>query len=99
MLVHVVDPAAYTPPYDHALSAALARAGAQVELITSRFPHGPVPRPEAAVPSGVPLLPVVEFHQGVVPPLDGSGPLHPAAVEEPLDGEGDTGALLLGQGE
>ena len=46
MLVHVVDPAAYTPPYDHALSAALARAGAQVELITSRFPHGTVPRPE-----------------------------------------------------
>ena len=43
MLVHVVDPAAYTPPYDHALCAALVRAGAQVELITSRFAHGPVP--------------------------------------------------------
>jgi glycosyltransferase involved in cell wall biosynthesis len=44
MLVHVVDPAAYTPPYDHALAGALARAGAEVELVTSRFPHGPVPR-------------------------------------------------------
>jgi glycosyltransferase involved in cell wall biosynthesis len=44
MRVHVVDPAAYTPPYDHALSAALARAGADVELITCHFPHGPGPR-------------------------------------------------------
>src|SRR5262245_15791328 len=44
MRVHLVDPAAYTPPYDHALARALARAGAEVELITCRFPHGPVPR-------------------------------------------------------
>lgn len=44
MRVQIVDPAAYTPPYDHALAAALARAGAQVELVTSRFPYGPVPR-------------------------------------------------------
>jgi glycosyltransferase involved in cell wall biosynthesis len=44
MRVHLVDPAAYTPPYDHALAGALARAGATVELITCRFPHGPVPR-------------------------------------------------------
>jgi glycosyltransferase involved in cell wall biosynthesis len=43
MRVHLVDPAAYTPPYDHALAGALARAGAEVELITCRFPHGPVP--------------------------------------------------------
>jgi glycosyltransferase involved in cell wall biosynthesis len=42
--VHVVDPPAYTPPYDHALSAALARAGASVELVTGPFPHGDVPR-------------------------------------------------------
>ena len=41
--VHVVDPSAYTPPYDHALCAALARAGADVELVTSRFAYGPVP--------------------------------------------------------
>jgi glycosyltransferase involved in cell wall biosynthesis len=44
MRVQIVDPAAYTPPYDHALAAALARAGAQVELVTSHFPYGPVPR-------------------------------------------------------
>ena len=44
MRVQIVDPAAYTPPYDHALCGALARAGASVELITCHFPHGPVPR-------------------------------------------------------
>lgn len=38
-----VDPSAFTPPYDRALSAALARAGAEVELATSHFPYGPVP--------------------------------------------------------
>jgi glycosyltransferase involved in cell wall biosynthesis len=42
--VEVVDPSAFTPPYDHALSAGLARAGAEVELVTSRFLYGPVPR-------------------------------------------------------
>jgi glycosyltransferase involved in cell wall biosynthesis len=41
--VQVVDPSAYTPPYDRALCAALARAGADVELVTSRFAYGPVP--------------------------------------------------------
>jgi glycosyltransferase involved in cell wall biosynthesis len=41
--VQVVDPSAYTPPYDRALSAALARAGADVELVTSRFAYGDVP--------------------------------------------------------
>ncbi|MBV8955043.1 MAG: glycosyltransferase family 4 protein [Solirubrobacterales bacterium] len=43
MHVHIVDPSAYTPPYDHALSAALANAGAKVELITSRFGYSSVP--------------------------------------------------------
>lgn len=43
MRVHVVDPAAYTPPYDHALCSALGRAGAQVTLLTSRFVYGEVP--------------------------------------------------------
>jgi len=43
--VHLVDPPAYTPPYDHALCAALARAGAQVELVTARFPYGEAPAP------------------------------------------------------
>ncbi len=42
MRVHIVDPSAYTPPYDHALCRALAAAGAEVELYTSRFVHGPV---------------------------------------------------------
>ena len=46
MKVHVVDPSAYTPPYDHALCAALARAGVDVELFTSRFPYGEPPTPD-----------------------------------------------------
>jgi glycosyltransferase involved in cell wall biosynthesis len=41
-----VDPSAFTPPYDRALSAALARAGAQVTLATSRFDYGEVPPAE-----------------------------------------------------
>jgi glycosyltransferase involved in cell wall biosynthesis len=44
--VQVVDPSAYTPPYDRALSGALARAGADVELVTSRFAYGEVPPAE-----------------------------------------------------
>jgi glycosyltransferase involved in cell wall biosynthesis len=44
MRVHIVDPSAYTPPYDHALCSALAAAGADVELYTSRFAYGPVAR-------------------------------------------------------
>jgi glycosyltransferase involved in cell wall biosynthesis len=44
MRVQLVDPSAFTPPYDHALAAALSRAGADVELVTSRFLYGPVPR-------------------------------------------------------
>jgi len=46
MRVHVVDPPAYTPPYDHALCGALAAAGAQVTLVTSAFPYGEVPMGE-----------------------------------------------------
>jgi glycosyltransferase involved in cell wall biosynthesis len=44
--VDVVDPSAYTPPYDHALCAALARAGADVRLVTSAFSYGAAPRAE-----------------------------------------------------
>ena len=47
MRVVIADPPAFTPPYDHELAAALARAGAQVELVTSRFRFGDV-----AVPDG-----------------------------------------------
>ena len=43
MRIALVDPLAYTPPYDHALAAALARKGHAVSLLTSRFPHGQVP--------------------------------------------------------
>jgi glycosyltransferase involved in cell wall biosynthesis len=39
----LADPPAFTPPYDHALAGALARAGADVELLTSRFRFGEVP--------------------------------------------------------
>jgi glycosyltransferase involved in cell wall biosynthesis len=44
--VALVDPPAYTPPYDHALAAALARRGAEVELVTSRFRFGTAPQPD-----------------------------------------------------
>jgi glycosyltransferase involved in cell wall biosynthesis len=43
MKVQLVDPSAFTPPYDRALAASLARAGAETELLTSRFLYGPVP--------------------------------------------------------
>jgi glycosyltransferase involved in cell wall biosynthesis len=45
MKVQLVDPSAFTPPYDRALAAALAARGAEVELLTSRFLYGPVPEP------------------------------------------------------
>ena len=44
MRVHVVDPSAYTPPYDAALCAALAKQGADVELVTSPFAYGQHPQ-------------------------------------------------------
>lgn len=43
MRVSIADPPGYTPPYDRALCAALARAGADVELATSHFVYGDVP--------------------------------------------------------
>jgi len=46
MRVRLVDPPAYTPPYDHALAAALVRAGAEVELSTSH------PTYDAPAPNG-----------------------------------------------
>ncbi|MBA3428127.1 MAG: glycosyl transferase family 1, partial [Actinobacteria bacterium] len=49
MRVVIADPPAFTPPYDHSLAAALARAGADVELVTSRFRFGAIPRPERYV--------------------------------------------------
>lgn len=46
MRVDVVDPSAYTPPYDHSLCAALGHAGAQVRLVTSAFAYGSLAAPE-----------------------------------------------------
>jgi glycosyltransferase involved in cell wall biosynthesis len=45
--VHVLlaDPPAFTPWYDHELASALARAGAEVELVTSHFRFGDAPAP------------------------------------------------------
>jgi glycosyltransferase involved in cell wall biosynthesis len=45
MRVALVDPLAYTPPYDHELAAALARRGHEVTLLTSPFLHGDAPSP------------------------------------------------------
>jgi glycosyltransferase involved in cell wall biosynthesis len=47
--IHVVDPSAYTPPYDHALCRALGRAGAEVELFTSHFAYDTVAPAESYV--------------------------------------------------
>ena len=47
MRVQVLDPSAYTPPYDDALCQALGEAGVQVELVTSRFAYGALPPPRA----------------------------------------------------
>lgn len=46
MRVLLADPPAFTPTYDHELAAALARAGAEVELVTSRFRFGGAPAPD-----------------------------------------------------
>jgi glycosyltransferase involved in cell wall biosynthesis len=46
MRVQLIDPSADVLPYDHALAAALARRGALVELVRSRFVHGPAPAPD-----------------------------------------------------
>jgi glycosyltransferase involved in cell wall biosynthesis len=46
MRVQLIDPSADVLPYDHALASALARRGADVELVTSRFVHGPAPTPD-----------------------------------------------------
>jgi glycosyltransferase involved in cell wall biosynthesis len=45
MRVQLVDPSAFTPPYDRALAAALTRSGPHppdVRLVTSRFAYGDV---------------------------------------------------------
>jgi len=44
--VVLADPSSFTPEYDHELAAALGRAGADVELVASRFRFGEAPAPE-----------------------------------------------------
>src|SRR5918992_3989246 len=45
MRVQLIDPSADVLPYDHALASALPRQGTDVELVASRFVHGPAPAP------------------------------------------------------
>ena len=72
---HVVDPAAYTPPYDHALCAALAQAGADVELVTSALParRGAAGATATRCASASTASP----RQGPRPALGAPGPAHP----------------------
>jgi glycosyltransferase involved in cell wall biosynthesis len=42
----LADPPAFTPAYDHELASGLARTGAEVELVTSRFRFGDAPAPD-----------------------------------------------------
>ena len=46
MRVLLADPPAFTPQYDDALASALARTGADVELVTSPFRFGEPPAPD-----------------------------------------------------
>ena len=73
--VLLADPPAFTPPYDHELAAALARAGADVELVTSRFRFGAAPEPDGyRAPRG--LLPAVVARLrplAAAPPAQGRG--------------------------
>jgi glycosyltransferase involved in cell wall biosynthesis len=46
MRLLLIDPASFTPQYDHELASALARTGAEVELLTSRFRFGDPPPPD-----------------------------------------------------
>jgi glycosyltransferase involved in cell wall biosynthesis len=46
MRIDLVDPPAYSLPYDHALASALARLGASVRLVTSSFAYGEAPAPD-----------------------------------------------------
>jgi glycosyltransferase involved in cell wall biosynthesis len=46
MRIALVDPASFTPPYDHALASALARRGLDVDLVTSPFVYDDPPAPD-----------------------------------------------------
>src|SRR6185437_8300151 len=49
MRIVLADPPAFTPAYDHELAAALARSGAEVELVTSHFRFGDSPAADGYV--------------------------------------------------
>lgn len=53
MRLLLVDPAAFTPQYDHELASALVRAGIDVELLTSRFRFGDAPPPDGYMRSEI----------------------------------------------
>ena len=72
MRVVLADPPAYTPWYDHELAAALARAGADVELATSHFRFAELP-PAERIPPRRAVLPAL---LAPLPPL-----ARPAAAE------------------
>ena len=46
MRIALVDPGAYTPPYDHRLASALAARGHDVHLLTAPFRFGVTPSPD-----------------------------------------------------
>jgi len=46
MRVALIDPLAYTPPYDHSLAEALAARGHEVSLLTGPFVHAEPPAPQ-----------------------------------------------------
>lgn len=53
MRLLLVDPASFTPQYDHELASALVRAGVDVELLTSRFRFGDPPAPDGYMRSEI----------------------------------------------
>ena len=65
MRVLLADPPAFTPPYDHELAAALVRAGAEVELATSRFRFGETPEPVGYRPHASSSTPSPRASSGV----------------------------------
>jgi glycosyltransferase involved in cell wall biosynthesis len=58
MRVVLADPAGFTPAYDHELALALARAGADVELVTSPFRFGVSSYPADGYRRSEPFYPV-----------------------------------------
>jgi glycosyltransferase involved in cell wall biosynthesis len=53
MRLLLVDPASFTPQYDHELASALVRAGVDVELLTSHFRFGDPPQADGYMRSEI----------------------------------------------